>query len=89
MLEGSGSTNRSGVRVEVLGDRGTKKSSPILATATESVPKKVPPIHPPTCLCFPSDFYPDHVYVTIIDTSLRLEHRGKLNDELKRADAVV
>ncbi|KAJ4727485.1 Mitochondrial Rho GTPase [Melia azedarach] len=87
MPGGSGSSSRAGVRVVVVGDRGTGKSSLISAAATESVPEKVPPVHPPTRL--PPDFYPDRVPVTIIDTSSSLEHRVKLNEELKRADAVV
>ncbi|TXG63639.1 hypothetical protein EZV62_010633 [Acer yangbiense] len=87
MAGGSGSSARTGVRVVVVGDKGTGKSSLIAAAAAESVPEKVPPVHPPTRL--PSDFYPDRVPVTIIDTSSSLESRGKLNEELKRADAVV
>ncbi|KAH9785882.1 mitochondrial Rho GTPase 2 [Citrus sinensis] len=87
MPGGSGSSSRTGVRVVVVGDRGTGKSSLIAAAATESVPEKVPPVHAPTRL--PPDFYPDRVPVTIIDTSSSLENKGKLNEELKRADAVV
>ncbi|KAK8564861.1 hypothetical protein V6N13_020000 [Hibiscus sabdariffa] len=37
----------------------------------------------------PEDFYPDRVPITIIDTSSNPEDRGKLAEELKRADAVV
>ncbi|KAL5792946.1 hypothetical protein ACOSP7_001540 [Xanthoceras sorbifolium] len=87
MAGGSGSSGRTGVRVVVVGDKGTGKSSLIAAAASESVPEKVPPVHQPTRL--PPDFYPDRVPVTIIDTSSSLESRGKLNEELKRADAVV
>ncbi|XP_044486643.1 mitochondrial Rho GTPase 2-like [Mangifera indica] len=87
MPGGPGSSARTGVRVVVVGDRGTGKSSLISAVASESVPEKVPPVHPPTRL--PLDFYPDCVPVTIIDTSSSLEHKGKLNEELKKADAVV
>ncbi|XVF32588.1 hypothetical protein REPUB_Repub17cG0095100 [Reevesia pubescens] len=78
---------RTGVRVVVAGDRGTGKSSLISAAASDSFPEYVPPVLPPTRL--PSDFYPDGVPVTIVDTSSSMESRVKLIDELKRADAVV
>ncbi|GMP99828.1 hypothetical protein CsSME_00047156 [Camellia sinensis var. sinensis] len=74
---------RTTVRVAVVGDRGTGKSSLIAAAASENFPESVPSVLPPTRL--PSDFYPDGIPVTIIDTS----SRGKLAEELKRADAVV
>lgn len=69
MAGGSGLTTRSGVRVAVIGDRGTGKSTLIAAAASDSVPEKVPPVHPPTRL--PPDIYPDRVPVTIIDTPSR------------------
>ncbi|KAI7992178.1 Mitochondrial Rho GTPase 2 [Camellia lanceoleosa] len=78
---------RTTVRVAVVGDRGTGKSSLIAAAASENFPESVPSVLPPTRL--PSDFYPDGIPVTIIDTSSGLESRGKLAEELKRADAVV
>jgi GTPase SAR1 family protein len=61
-----------GVRcqVVVIGDRGTGKSSLIIAVATDSFPDKAPPVLPPTRL--PHDFYPDRVPLTIVDTSSRL-----------------
>ncbi|KAE8660646.1 Mitochondrial Rho GTPase 3 [Hibiscus syriacus] len=78
---------RTGVRVVVAGDRGTGKSSLISAAASDSFPDYVQAVLPPTRL--PSDFYPDGVPVTIVDTSSSMESRVKLIDELKRADAVV
>ncbi|MBA0708830.1 hypothetical protein Golax_023919 [Gossypium laxum] len=78
---------RTGVRVVVAGDRGTGKSSLISAAASDAFPEYVPAVLPPTRL--PSDFYPDGVPVTIVDTSSSMESRVKLIDELKRADAVV
>ncbi|KAF2325166.1 hypothetical protein GH714_024790 [Hevea brasiliensis] len=83
----SASRARTGVRVVVAGDRLTGKSSLIAAAATESFPENVPRILRPTRL--PADFFPDRVPITIIDTSSALESRGKLFEELKRADAVV
>ncbi|XP_059625862.1 mitochondrial Rho GTPase 1 [Cornus florida] len=79
--------SRAGVRVVVVGDRATGKSSLIAAAASETFPANVAHVLPPTRL--PADFYPDRVPVTIIDTSSSLESRGKLAEELKRADVVV
>ncbi|EEF41714.1 rac-GTP binding protein, putative [Ricinus communis] len=76
-----------GVRVVVAGDRFTGKSSLIAAAATETYPENVPRVLPPTRL--PADFFPDRIPITIIDTSAALESRGKLIEELKRADVVV
>ncbi|WCJ21523.1 Mitochondrial Rho GTPase 1 [Euphorbia peplus] len=81
------SGGRTGVRIVVAGDRFTGKSSLIAAVATESFPENVPGVLPPTRL--PPDLFPDLVPVTIIDTSATMENRGKLVEELKRADAVV
>ncbi|CAL5339593.1 unnamed protein product [Camellia sinensis] len=78
---------RGGVRIVVAGERGTGKSSLIVTVAAETFPTNAPPVLPPTRL--PDDMYPDRVPVTIIDTSSSLENRGKLAEELKRADAVV
>ncbi|KAF2314883.1 hypothetical protein GH714_037053 [Hevea brasiliensis] len=88
-MPGGNSTSgaRTGVRVVVAGDRFTGKSSLIAAAATESFPENVPRVLPPTRL--PADFFPDRVPVTIIDTSSGLESRGKLFEELKRADVVL
>ncbi|XP_022856207.1 mitochondrial Rho GTPase 1-like [Olea europaea var. sylvestris] len=78
---------RTSVRIVVVGDRATGKSSLIAAAASETFSREVPPVLPPTRL--PADFYPDNVPITIIDTSSSLENRGRLAEELKRADAVV
>lgn len=78
---------RNSVRVVVIGDRGTGKSSLIAAAATESFPDNVPPVLPPTRL--PADYYPDGVPVTIIDTSSSLQNKGRVAEELQRSDAVV
>ncbi|KAK8971495.1 hypothetical protein KSP40_PGU005409 [Platanthera guangdongensis] len=60
----------SGVRIVVVGDVGTRKSSLIIAAATESFLENVPSILPPTRP--PADYYPDRVPLTIIDTSSSL-----------------
>ncbi|XP_021898831.1 mitochondrial Rho GTPase 1 isoform X2 [Carica papaya] len=78
---------RAGVRIVVAGEQGTGKSSLIVTAAAENFPTNVPPLLPPTRL--PEDIYPDRVPITIIDTSSRPEDRGKLAEELMRADAVV
>ncbi|KMZ69882.1 Mitochondrial Rho GTPase [Zostera marina] len=75
------------VRIVVAGDQGTGKSSLIISVATESFPEHVQPVVPPSRL--PSDFYPDRVPITIIDTSSSTEHRNKLSAELKQADIIV
>ncbi|BBN06541.1 mitochondrial Rho GTPase 1 [Marchantia polymorpha subsp. ruderalis] len=80
-------SSTAGVRVVVVGEAGTGKSSLIIAVATDSFPDKSPPVLPPTRL--PNDFYPDRVPVTIIDTSSRPEDKGKLELECKKADAIV
>lgn len=63
------SVGRSNVRIVVVGDQGTGKSSLIVSIATESFPENVPRVMPPTRL--PADIYPDRVPITIIDTSSR------------------
>jgi mitochondrial Rho GTPase 1 len=60
---------KSSVRVVVIGDPGTGKSSLIVALATEQFPENVPRVMPPTRL--PADYFPDRVPITIIDTSSR------------------
>ncbi|GKC61364.1 mitochondrial Rho GTPase 2 [Tanacetum coccineum] len=68
---------RRNVRVVVVGDRGTGKSSLIAAAASKSFPESVAPVLPPTHLpALPpthllADYYPDGVSITIIDTALR------------------
>lgn len=70
-MPGGGTTSgaRTSVRIVVIGDRGTGKSSLIAAAAAESFRPEVPPVLPPTRL--PSDYYPDNVPIIIIDTSSR------------------
>ncbi|GKE18176.1 mitochondrial Rho GTPase 1-like protein [Tanacetum coccineum] len=70
----------------VVGDRAPK-GKPIISAAVEKFPTNVPPVLPPTRL--PEDMFPDCVPVMVIDTSSSLENRGKLAEELKKADAIV
>ncbi|KAL0364002.1 UNVERIFIED_CONTAM: Mitochondrial Rho GTPase 1 [Sesamum angustifolium] len=89
MAGGASASGAAGnaVRIVVAGDAKTGKSSLIVTAAAENFPTNVPPVLPPTRL--PEDLYPDRVPVTIIDTSSSPENRGKLVEELTRADAVV
>jgi len=57
------------VRIVVVGDKGTGKSSLIVAAATDSFPPNVPPVLPDYKL--PIEFFPDGIPVTIVDTSSR------------------
>jgi Ras family protein T1 len=79
--------NSPAVRIVVVGDRGTGKTSLIVTAAAENFPINPAPVLPPMRL--PEDLYPDRVPVTVIDTSSSMEDRVKMADELKRADAVV
>lgn len=83
----SGPGGKTGVRIVVCGEKGTGKSSLIVTAAADTFPANVPQVLPPTRL--PEDFYPDRVPITIIDTPSSVEDRGKLGEELRRADAVV
>ncbi|XP_073009017.1 mitochondrial Rho GTPase 1-like [Typha latifolia] len=78
---------RTTVRLVVIGDQGTGKSSLIAAAATESFPDSVPKVMPPTRL--PADYFPERVPITIIDTSSSPENKAKLVAECQAADAVV
>ncbi|EPS65475.1 hypothetical protein M569_09302, partial [Genlisea aurea] len=75
------------IRIVVAGDAKTGKSSLIITAAAETFPSNVPPVLPPTRL--PEDLYQDRVPITIIDTSSSPEKRGRLFEEVTRADAVV
>ncbi|CAJ2628683.1 unnamed protein product [Trifolium pratense] len=78
---------RTGVRIVVAGDKGTGKSSLISTASSDNFRPNVAPVLPPTTLAV--DLYPDHVPITIIDTSSRIEDTNKVAEELQRADTVV
>lgn len=63
---------KQSLRVVVIGDPGTGKSSLVVSVATEAFPENVPRVMPPTRL--PADYFPDRVPITIVDTSSRSAH---------------
>ncbi|XP_052148540.1 mitochondrial Rho GTPase 1-like isoform X1 [Oryza glaberrima] len=78
------------VRVAVIGDHGTGKSSLVATIATGRFPDQddgVARVLPPARL--PVDYFPARITVTIVDTSSSPEHRAKLIAECQAADAVV
>ncbi|KAI3783088.1 hypothetical protein L2E82_13150 [Cichorium intybus] len=81
------SSPRSAVRVVVAGDHATGKSSLIAAAASDAFPENVLPVLPLTDL--PAEYFPDGIPVTIIDTPSSLEDKDTVEEELKRADAIV
>ncbi|KAI3773084.1 hypothetical protein L6452_04282 [Arctium lappa] len=81
------SGHRTSARVVVVGDHATGKSSLIATVASDTFPETVSPVLPPTRL--PADYFPDGIPVIIIDTPSSLEDKPKVEEELKRADAVV
>ncbi|KAF3784022.1 Mitochondrial Rho GTPase 1 [Nymphaea thermarum] len=86
-MASSSVVGRTNVRIVVVGDHGTGKSSLIIAVATESFPQSVQAVVPPTRL--PVDYYPDKVPLTIVDTSSRPEDWNKVAAECNNADAIV
>ncbi|KAG5414070.1 hypothetical protein IGI04_001637 [Brassica rapa subsp. trilocularis] len=70
------------VRIVVVGEKGTGKSSLIVAAASHSLPPIVPHVLPDTKLHL-------ELPVTIVDTSSRPEDRNTVAKELGNADAVV
>ncbi|KAJ8436826.1 hypothetical protein Cgig2_032054 [Carnegiea gigantea] len=89
MAKESSPGNKNGIRIVIAGDRGTGKSSLIVTAVSETFPTNVPPVLPPSR--FPDDMFADRVPITIVDTSssLSVEQRSTVGEELKRADAAV
>ncbi|KAL5716764.1 hypothetical protein ACHQM5_009887 [Ranunculus cassubicifolius] len=75
------------IRIVVVGDEGTGKSTLIKAVTTDSFHPQLP--HTLSISRLPAEFFPDKVPVTIVDTSSSLEKRDTLGKELKLADAVI
>eukprot|EP00897_Mesotaenium_endlicherianum_P008582 jgi/Mesen1/7752/ME000407S06972 len=79
-------SQHSSVRIVVIGDQGTGKSSLITSVATESFPERAPPVLPPTRLPPQPE---SSVPLMLIDTSSRKEDFASVEAEIKRADAIV
>ncbi|KAJ0249706.1 Mitochondrial Rho GTPase 3 [Hirschfeldia incana] len=77
------------VRIVVVGEKGTGKTSLIMAASNKSFQphQNIPPVLPYTT--FPREWFCDAVPATIIDTSSKPEDREKVVKELKEADAIV
>ncbi|CAA7015830.1 unnamed protein product [Microthlaspi erraticum] len=75
------------IRIVVVGEKGTGKSSLIMAATTGSLHPNVPPLFPYTNL--PAELFPDPVPAIIIDTSSRPEDKREILKEVKEADAIV
>ncbi|CAI8603444.1 unnamed protein product [Vicia faba] len=67
----------SGVRIVVAGDQGTGKSSLISTAASENFRPNVAPVLPPSTLAL--DLYPDHVPITVIDTTSSIPDIDRLS----------
>ncbi|KAF0910972.1 hypothetical protein E2562_005362 [Oryza meyeriana var. granulata] len=78
---------RQGVRIVVIGDPGTGKSSLVASVAKEEFPENVAPVVPPVRL--PVGYFPDPVPVTVVDTSSNPKHSQEMIVECRTADAVV
>ncbi|KAK2455554.1 mitochondrial Rho GTPase [Trifolium repens] len=75
------------LRIVLVGDKSTGKSTLISAMASDSFPATVPPLLPPTRL--PTNSFTDSVPLLLIDTPSSVGQQDKLIEELKRADSVV
>uniref|UniRef100_A0A0D3C8S5 EF hand associated type-2 domain-containing protein n=2 Tax=Brassica oleracea var. oleracea TaxID=109376 RepID=A0A0D3C8S5_BRAOL len=85
LRESHGSTKL--VRIVVVGETRTRKSSLIMAAVTDHnhPDPRIPPLLPYTNL--PSEYCSEDVLFTLIDTSLRPEDKGDIIREVKEADA--
>ncbi|KAF8091864.1 hypothetical protein N665_0433s0031 [Sinapis alba] len=77
------------VRIVVVGEKGTRKSSLIMAAVTGHYrpDPNIPPMLPYTNL--PSEKCSEDIPVTLIDTSSRPEDMEEVVKEVKEADAIV
>ncbi|KAF0918667.1 hypothetical protein E2562_025597 [Oryza meyeriana var. granulata] len=78
---------KQSLRVVVIGDPSTGKSSLVVSAATERFPEDVPRVLPHASL--PVDYFADRVPITIVDTSSSPEQKPKLISECQSADVVV
>ncbi|KAF9595258.1 hypothetical protein IFM89_038261 [Coptis chinensis] len=82
------SINPKELRVVVIGDSGTGKSSLIVSAISQTFSPNSPPLLPPTV--FHSHFFPHNpVPLIVIDTSSRVENERNRDKKLKAADGVV
>ncbi|CAI5463661.1 unnamed protein product [Closterium sp. Yama58-4] len=85
---GSGAGENGGaIRVVVVGNKGTGKTSLIISCLTEAFPEEPVPVLPPTR--YLADSFSDKIPLLIVDTSSRREERGAVEAELRAADTVV
>ncbi|CAD5322142.1 unnamed protein product [Arabidopsis thaliana] len=84
---GDSSGSPKPIRIVVVGEKGSGKSSLIMATARNTFHPNIPSLLPYTNL--PSEFFPDRIPATVIDTSSRPEDKGKVVKEVRQADAIV
>ncbi|CAL9219681.1 unnamed protein product [Arabidopsis halleri] len=84
---GDSSGSPKPIRIVVVGEKGSGKSSLIMAAARNTFHPNIPSLLPYTNL--PSEFFPDRIPATVIDTSSRPEDKGKVVKEVKQADAIV
>ncbi|KAG1666031.1 hypothetical protein FOA52_006905 [Chlamydomonas sp. UWO 241] len=75
------------VRVVVIGEPGTGKTSLISTAANDTFDARPPPVLPPVRL--PRDFSPDGVPMLVTDVSSRPEDAAQLDLAVLHADAVV
>ena len=78
---------RQSVRVCVIGDAGTGKTSLISTAANDTFDVRPPPVLPSVRL--PREFSPDHVPILLTDTSSNPEDAAALDLAVQQADAVV
>lgn len=83
----SGPSTGHTVRVAVLGDAQTGKSSLISSAANDTFDARPPPVLPPVRL--PRDFSPDGVPMLVTDTSSRPEDAAATELAVLHADVVV
>ncbi|AAF27037.1 unknown protein [Arabidopsis thaliana] len=84
---GDSSGSPKPIRIVVVGEKGSGKSSLIMAAARNTFHPNIPSLLPYTNL--PSEFFPDRIPATVIDTSSRPEDKGKVVKEVRQADAIV
>lgn len=75
------------VKVVVLGDAETGKTSLISTAATDTFEVRPPPVLPPTRL--PAEFTPDHTSMQLSDTSSRPEDQKVTDVVIQQSDAAV